>query len=85
MTTLTIRGVDEKALGELKKQARSKHSSVNRFVVDALRKIAFPGASGAVREWHDLDTFLGSWSDEDAKQLMERCSECRKIDTELWQ
>ncbi len=84
MNTLTIRGVDERALGQLKKQAKSKHSSVNKFVVEALRNIAFPGMPGKVREWHDLDGFLGSWTDEDAKQVMERTHEQRKIDAELW-
>jgi len=84
MSTLTIRGVDEQALGELRKQARSNHSSVNKFVVEALRKVVFPGASGRVNEWHDLDGFFGSWSEEETKQVMERCGKCRKIDAELW-
>jgi hypothetical protein len=84
MGTLTIRGVDERALGQLKKQARSTHSSMNKFVVETLQKVAFPGATGKVREWHDLDGFFGSWSEKDARQVMEHCSECRKIDPELW-
>jgi len=84
MSTLTIRGVDEQAFVQLKKQAQSNHSSVNKFVVEALRKIAFPGVPGKVREWHDLDGFFGSWSEKDAREVMERCGECRKIDAELW-
>lgn len=84
MSTLTIRGVDEQAMGQLKKQARSNHSSVNKFVVEAIRKVVFPNVHGQVREWHDLDGFLGSWSEEEAKQVMERCRDCRKIDPELW-
>lgn len=84
MSTLTIRGVDERAFEQLKKQAQSNHSSVNKFVVEALRKIAFPGTPGKVREWHDLDGFLGSWSEEDAREVMDRCRECRTIDAELW-
>ena len=84
MKTLTIRGIDDQALGQLKKQARSKNSSVNKFVVEALRKIAFPGVPGKPREWRDLDGFFGSWSEEEAKEIMERCRECRKVDAELW-
>ena len=84
MSTLTIRGVDEQDLGELRKQARDAHSSVNKFVVEALRKVAFPSQPGKVREWRDLDGFFGSWSEEDAKVVMRRCGECRKIDAELW-
>jgi len=84
MSTLTIRGVDEQALDELRRQARSAHSSVNKFVVAALRKTAFPSASGKVREWDDLDGFFGSWSEEDAREVMQRCGENRKIDSELW-
>ncbi|MEI8139671.1 MAG: antitoxin [bacterium] len=84
MSTLTIRGVDEEAFGQLKKQAKSNHSSVNKFVVEALRKIAFPGEPGKVREWHDLDVFFGSWSEEDAREVAAHCRECRKIDEELW-
>ena len=84
MNTLTIRGVDEDAIGQLKKQAKSNHSSVNKFVVEALRKVAFPGVPGKVREWHDLDGFFGSWAEEDARKVMARCGECRQIDAELW-
>jgi hypothetical protein len=85
MKTLTIRGLDEKAVAQIKKQARSQHSSVNKFVVEALQKIAFPGVPGQAREWHDLDGFFGSWTAEEANQVMERCRKCRKIDAELWQ
>ena len=84
MSTLTIRGVDEEAFGQLKKQAKNHHSSVNKFVVEALRKVAFPGEPGKVREWHDLDGFFGSWTEEETKAIMTRCSEGRKIDEELW-
>lgn len=71
-------------MDELRKQARDAHSSVNKFVVEALRKAAFPSQPGKVREWLDLDGFFGSWSEDDAKEVMRRYSECRKIDAELW-
>jgi hypothetical protein len=84
MNTLTIRGIEDHALDQLRKQAKSKHSSVNKFVVDTLQKVAFPGEPGKVRDWHDLDAFLGSWSKEESDQIIERCGRCRKIDPELW-
>ena len=84
MNTLTIRGVDEQALGQLRKQAKSRHFSMNKFVLETLHKIAFPGESGKVREWHDLDSFFGSWSEEEGNQIKERCGKLRKIDSELW-
>jgi len=84
MNTLTIRGIDDRALDQLRKEAKNRHSSVNKFVVDTLKKIAFPGEPGKVLEWHDLDGFLGSWSKEDCDQIIERCGSCRKIDSELW-
>lgn len=84
MKTLTVRGIDEQALGQLKRQAKSRHSSVNKFVAEALRKVAFPGEPGKAREWHDLDGFFGSWSEEEARLVMEGCRKCRKVDAELW-
>ena len=84
MSTITIREVDEQDLDEIRKQARDAHSSVDKFVVAALRKVAFPSQPGKVREWRDLDGFFGSWSEGDAKDVMRRCGECRKIDAELW-
>ncbi len=84
MNTLTIRGVDEQALDELRRQAKRVHSSMNKFVAETLRKAAFPSAPGKVMEWHDLDGFFGSWSEEDARAVMQRCGENRKIDEELW-
>lgn len=84
MNRLTIRGVDEQAMGQLRKQAKSRHFSMNKFVVETLRKTAFPGEPGKVREWHDLDSFFGSWSKEEGNQIKERCGKLRKIDSELW-
>ena len=85
MNTLTVRGVDSNALDELRKQAKSKHSSMNKFVVETLQRTAFPGESGKKQEWHDLDNFFGSWSGADYDRIMKQCSKCRKIDSELWQ
>ena len=84
MNTLTIRGVGDRALDQLRKQAKSRHSSMNKFVVEALQKVAMPGEFGKVHEWHDLDGFFGSWSEAECNQIMERCSSCRKIDSEVW-
>ena len=84
MKTLTIRGLNEQALGRITRQAKSRHSSVNKFVVEALQKIAFPGEPGKAREWHDLDGFFGSWSEAEAKRVLERRQPCRTIDAELW-
>jgi len=84
MNTLTIRGVDEQALDELRRQAKRAHSSMNKFVVEALRRAVLPSASCKIMEWHDLDVFFGSWSEADARDVMQRCGECRKIDAEIW-
>ena len=84
MSTLTIRGVHEDAMDQLRKQARSRHSSMNKFVVDLLQKAAFPGEPGKVRECHDLDGFFGTWSEEEYHRVTEHSSGCRKIDPELW-
>jgi hypothetical protein len=84
VSTLTIRGVDEQALDELRRQAGSAHSSMNKFLVEALRKVASPSVPGKVREWHDLDGFFGSWSEEDAREVMQRCGESGKVDAEIW-
>ena len=84
MNTLTIRGVDDHALDQLRKQAKSRNSSMNKFVVETLKKIAFPGDPGKPREWHDLDGFFGSWSKAEYSEIIERCDSRKTIDPELW-
>lgn len=84
MHTMTIRGIDEEAFEQLKKQSQNAHCSLNKYIVRTLRTVAFPGRSGQAREWHDLDGFFKSWSPKEARDVMARCAHSRKIDAELW-
>ena len=84
MNTLTIRGVDDNALDELKKQAKNSNSSVNKFIVEMLQKIAVPGKSGKIKEWDDLDGFFGTWSKDEYNRVVKSSGKCRTIDAELW-
>lgn len=85
MKTLSIRGVDED-LGRLLKIASKKEDkSVNNFVLDVLRKQVGAGKDKRFsRQWQDLDSLFGVWSDEEHAAIQGRIDAQRQIDEELW-
>jgi len=85
MTTMSIRGLDEKAAKLLKERARRSGKSVNTQVVELIRKglgLAAPGAGGRMHT--DLDHLAGTWSAEEANAFARRTSAFGTIDAELW-
>jgi len=82
---LTIRYDDETAR-QIEELARRERLSRNQAVVRLLRK----GAGLERRsEEHDaigssLDWFVGSWTDEQAREFEEAVAEFETIDEELW-
>lgn len=85
MKTLSIRGVDED-LGRLLKIASKKEDkSVNNFVLDVLRKqVGACKDKRFSRQWQDLDSLFGAWSDEEHAAIQGRIDAQRQIDEELW-
>ena len=85
MTTLSIRGLDERTAKILKDHARRSGKSVNLKVVELIQKglgIAAPGAGGQAHT--DLDHLAGTWDAKEAREFAQRTKAFEVVDEELW-
>lgn len=82
---LTIRYDDELA-AEIEEIAESEGLSLNQTVVRLLRKAAGLDRSreSADTIGRSLDWFIGSWDEEQARELDEAVRDFERIDEELW-
>ena len=85
MGSISIRGLDDELSSLLKKAAASEKKSVNQFVLETLKKhLNLTKEKRFSKEWHDLDSLFGQWSDEEYLLIQGKIDDERKIDEELW-
>lgn len=82
---LTVR-YDEALAREIEELAKREGISRNQAAVRLLRKGARLDEPEGSRQpiGNSLDWFIGSWSDEDARELTEATADFERIDEELW-
>jgi hypothetical protein len=85
MTVMSIRGIDERAILLLKKQAQQEGSSLNSLVVRLLETVAGvrPTDKGPQR-FDDLDALQGTWSAQDASEFESVAGDFAQVDPALW-
>jgi hypothetical protein len=86
MRQMTIRGYDSRLELEIRRVARAEGISLNQAALRLLRRGAGiadsdqrPGAIG-----DGLDRFIGTWSDEEAAELMRAVEDFERADEALW-
>lgn len=86
MATMSIRGLDERVLARLKRQAEEEGSSLNALILRLLRQASGPEAQaiGAVRKFEDLDHLAGTWSEEDVREFEHQALPFAEVDEALW-
>jgi hypothetical protein len=85
MANLSIRGLDEKALAELKKRARQEDASVNTVVLRLIEQgIGRRRAKATLRRHDDLDALAGSWRKSDAAAFERATAPFGEADPNLW-
>lgn len=85
MATVSIRGLDEKILARLKRQARREGSSLNSLVLRMLQ--GEPTAKASVlppKTFDDLDALAGTWSSQQVRAFERDTAAFAKIDPGLW-
>ncbi len=85
MPTMSIRGLDERALARLKRQAEREGSSVNGLVVRLLEEggnVTKPARKR--RTFDDLDALAGTWSAPQAKAFERSTAPFSEVDPTLW-
>lgn len=87
MRQLTIRGFDLELEQRIKRLARREGISMNKAALRLLRAGAGLGDSsaGAHRIGSRLDKYVGTMSNEEARELLDSIAACERIDAEPWQ
>lgn len=85
MPNLSIRGLDDRALAELKKRAIKEDASVNTLVLRLIEQgLGRRRAKPALQRHDDLDALAGSWRKSDAAAFERATAPFGEVDTKLW-
>ncbi len=86
MKQLTIRGFDEALERRLRELAQSEGISLNQAALRLMRKGAgTPKTAHQPKRIADaLDDFFGTWTKEEAQQMLESAAFFEQVDPELW-
>ena len=85
MPNLSIRGLDDAALAELKARAARENASVNTVVLGLIDQgLGRRKARPALRRQHDLDDLAGQWTAEAAAEFGTATAPFADIDAPLW-
>jgi ribosomal protein S24E len=85
MKAITIRGIEPEVAEELKRAAKIKGKSINRLVLDMIKKeFGFEKKKKYSRTYNDLDDLFGKWSQEEFQKISSKIDQERQIDPELW-
>ncbi len=83
MANLSLRGVDPRALAELKIRAGKENASVNALVLTLIDQGL--GRAKPARQRHDdLDALAGSWLQDEAAEFKRATAPFSKVDARLW-
>lgn len=85
MATMSIRGLDEKALARLKRRAEREGASLNSLVVRLLQgEIGKPDKHRVLQKFDDLDALAGTWSSREARAFERSTAAFSEVDPTLW-
>ena len=80
MSNISLRGLDHATLLRIKSTARRRGISVNRLIVESLRK----QYAAADRPFDDLDALVGAWSGAEAAQFAAAIAPFSEIEPGRW-
>ena len=84
MTTMTLRGIDERTALALKEKARKEGTSVNAFLLRVLKESLGIEKKKRGFVYDDLDHLAGTWSKKDATEFERAVAVFEKVDEEMW-
>jgi hypothetical protein len=80
MANLSLRGLDSATLARIRSSARRLKVSVNRLIVETLRRHYAPGP----RPRDQIDELAGTWSAQEAREFKEAIKPFSEVDPALW-
>jgi hypothetical protein len=86
MDQLSLRGFDKELERRLKEIAKREGVSLNKAALMLLKKGAGLNETGSPSTviGSALDRFIGRWSEDDEKRLIESIASCEAVDEALW-
>ncbi len=85
MANVSIRGLDEKVLKRLKRQAQKEGGSLNGLVVRMLQSDSAAAPSKPpTQRFDDLDALAGTWTMQQAQQFERDTAAFADVDPTLW-
>ena len=82
MASMSVRGLNDKALARLRRRAEREGSSLNSLVV---RLLQGEGTQAKTREvFDDLDALAGTWSAQDLRVFERQTAAFSEVDATLW-
>jgi hypothetical protein len=85
MATMSIRGLDDKALSRLKRRAKREGSSLNSLVVSMLQDDAdVVRKPRPLQKYDDLSSLAGTWSAQQVREFERDTAAFSEVDASLW-
>ncbi len=84
MATMSIRGLDDKALARLKSQAEQDGSSLNSLVLRLLQGANSTAQPNVLKKFDDLNALAGTWSEKEARIFERNTAPFAEVDAALW-
>lgn len=85
MKTITVRGIDPDVAGKLKKIAAKENKTLNQLMLDLIEiRAGVKKEKKFTREYDDLDSLFGKWSQQEFLSIQNKIDDERVIDRELW-
>jgi hypothetical protein len=82
---LTLRGLGGPLEREIRDLARRERISLNKAALRLLEKAVGVGErTDADRIGRSLDRFIGTWTDDQADELLDSIRSCGQVDRDLW-
>lgn len=85
MATMSIRGLDEQVLAQLKRRATQEGSSLNNLVLRLLQGSDKPAHPQIIETYDDLDALAGTWSVEEGAAFARNTAAFAELDPAQWQ
>lgn len=85
MNNLSIRGLDDRSMAELKRRAAQDDASLNTMVLRLIEQgLGVRSTKPALRRHTDLDALVGSWSKAEFTAFEQATAAFNEVDAGLW-
>ncbi|MFP4382018.1 MAG: hypothetical protein ACLFUS_16070 [Candidatus Sumerlaeia bacterium] len=82
--SIELKNLDHETIAWLEKIAKQRHQNPEEVIRRILKEKIGQEKHEDEIVYHDLDSFMGTWSEEEAEEFLQSVSDTRKVDPEQW-